>query len=74
MWRFELPWRTFLLIDWAPDSDIGPRIGHTARRSGHKNDGPGVNLAAMHNIDSCNRFLTPIHTHELKEGDTTYGD
>jgi hypothetical protein len=35
---------------------------------------PGVNSAAMHNHDACHRFLTPIPTHDLKEGDTTYGD
>ena len=42
--------------------------------SGHKNNGPGVNPAATHNIDSCNRLLNPKTTHDLKEGDITYGD
>ena len=71
---FEHLWRALEAIARASYSDNGLRIGHTARRSGHKNDEPGVNLAAMHNIDFCNRSLIPIPTHDLKEGDTTYGD
>jgi hypothetical protein len=42
----------------------------TAQRNGHKTWVPGVNLAATHKLP----IQLTIPTHDLKEGEITYGD
>src|SRR5664280_1197306 len=57
---FDHLWRASELIGGAPDSDIGPRIGHTAPRKRAQKHW----ARRLPRSDAQQRFLRPIPTHD----------